>query len=601
MMFCLLNKVRLWSLMALLLPAMTSVVGAYDYKPEIVDALNRHDTAQVLTLVENELKIDPAYAPHYLLKGKIFFARQKYDEALEQFNTALQKKPNLYEAQYFRGLTYLEKEKLNEAEKDLSEGLKKGKEFEAYFHNGMGLLLIKRGDYSKADIEFRKASQVGPDCAEFHANLGDANYFAKIYPLAINEYNQVIQMDTTFLDVYFRLARAYVAEGQYNDALDQLRKVLVRDSMYAYAWKEAGKLYTMAGLSATDRPTKEQRFKEAIGSYRRFLELSKDSADGEVFFNLGRSYFSLGGFPQADSAFEYLLTRGDQPPSIYLYLGRSKISGEKYTEGMEYLKKYMSMMQAKDSTWKPGKEEADLYGRMGDGFKSTQAFDSAAVYYAKAVELEPDNARRIVDAALVYHQLKDYTKALEYYNKRIELGQVPWNIYLNASFCTLNLADYPKAVEFLEKVTQLDSTQVKAVALLSNTYMYQLQDCVNGLKWTQKLLQMEPNNCEAQQTMGYASFAGKGCSTDYLKAVSYFQKALDCYKGQGKDNCASAQVMLFIAQAYHMYAAALLDKNNKTEAKQYFKSAFDGYNKVLKCEPGNADAKKGAKDTEFQF
>jgi tetratricopeptide (TPR) repeat protein len=600
-MFCVLRQVSICLATVIFLLVTASVVGAYDFKPEIQDALNQHDTARVLTLVENELKIDPAYAPHYFLKGRIFFARGKFDQALEQFETALQKKPGLYEAQYYRGLTYLELNKLDQAEKDFSEGLKKGKEFEALFHNGMGLLLIKRGDFSKADVEFRKASQVGPDRAEFHANLGDANYYAKIYPLAISEYNQVIQMDTTFLDVYFRLSRAYVAQGQYNDALDQLRTVLTRDSLYAYAWKEAGKLYTMAGLSATDRPTKEQRFKEAIGSYRRFLELSKDSTDGEVFFNLGRSYYSLGGFPQADTAFEYLLTRGEQPASIYLYLGRSKIGGEKYSEGVEYLKKYMSMMQAKDPTWKPGREEADLYGRMGDGFKSTQAFDSAAFYYSKAVELEPENARRIVDAALAYHQLKDYAKALEYYNKRIELGQVPWNIYLNASFCTLNLADYAKAVEYLEKVTQLDSTQVKAVGLLANTYMYQLQDCINGMKWTQKLLQMDPNNCEGLQTLGYAYFAGKGCPTDYAKAINYFQRALDCYKGQGKDNCTNANVMLFIAQAHHMNAAALLDKDNKTEAKAEFKSAFEWYNKVLKCEPGNADAKKGAKDTEFEF
>jgi tetratricopeptide (TPR) repeat protein len=502
---------------------------------------------------------------------------------------------------YYRGLTYLELGKLDEAEKDFSEGIKKAKEEKALFHNGTGLLLLKRGSYSNADIEFRKAIQVGPDRAEFHANLGDANYYAKIYPLAVSEYNEVIKMDTTFLDVYFRLARAYMVQGQYNEALSQLRTVLTRDSMYAYAWKEAGKLYTMAGLSASDQETKKQRFKESIGSYRRFIELSKDSAEGEVFFNLGRSYYSLGAFAQADSAFEYLLTRGEQPASIYLYLGRSKISGEKYQAGIEYLTKYMSMMKAKDTAWQPGREEADLYRRMGDGYSSQKAFDSAAFYYAKAVELEPDNSRTLVSAAMAFHQIKDFAKALEYYQKRIALGPDLWNIYLNAAFCTINLGDYNKSVEYLLKVTELEPNQVKAISLLSDAYMFRLQDCTSGIKWTEKWLQLEPTNCEAMQGMGYAYFAGKGCGTDYLKAVGYFQKALDCYKTQGKDNCANAQVMLYMAQSYHLHAAALLDKDKKAEAKPFFKNAFDLYNKVLKCEPGNADAKKGAKDTEFEF
>ena len=62
--------------------------------------------------------------------------------------------------------------------------------------------------------------------------------------------------------------------------------------------------HPMAGQSAGDPETKEQRFKEAIGSYRKYLELSNDSADGEVFYNMGRSFFNLGGFFQSDSAWQ---------------------------------------------------------------------------------------------------------------------------------------------------------------------------------------------------------------------------------------------------------------------------------------------------------
>jgi len=573
---------------------------AYDVKPEIIDALTRHDTAQVLTLLEDGMKLDPAYAPNYYLKGRIFYARGQMDQALAEFDTALDKKSKLYEAMYYKGLVLLKQGKLDEAEKVFNTGIKKAKDEKALFHNGLGLVLLEKKQYTDADVEFRKASTVGPDRAEYHANLGDANYYAQFYPLAISEYNRVIEMDTTFLDVYFRLARAYVAQNQYNDALEQLRVVLTRDSMYTYAWKEIGKLYTMAGLSANDRDTKVQRFTEAIGSYRKYLELSHDSTDGEVFFNIGRSFFNLGGFPEADSAFEQVLKMGDEPRNIYLYLGRGYIAEKKYEQGIETLKKHLQMLAAEDPDWTPGPAEADVYRRIGDGYKAQEDWSNAAENYIKAAELEPDDARTAVEAAVALHQLQDFPRALEYYQKRIDLGPDSWNVYMNAAYCSINLEDFEQAVQYLQKVVELDSTRVKAYALLSDAYMLRLQDCENGIKWTEKWLAMDTGNCDAMKTMGVGYFVGI-CPPNYLKAVNYFDQALKCYKAGGTGDCGNVDIIVYIAQAYHLYAADLLEHNKKQESKQYFKNAFDWYNKCLKCDPGNADCKKGVSDTEFEF
>ncbi|MCP4567402.1 MAG: tetratricopeptide repeat protein, partial [FCB group bacterium] len=410
---------------------LTTLPGvAYELKPEIKEALSSRDTAKVITLLDREISQDPAFAVNYLLKGQIFFARHQYDDALESFETALDKKSKLYEALYYKGLVFLARENLEEAEKALDKGLKKAKNEKALFHNGMGLLHLKREEYTKADLQFRKAIQVGPDQAEFHANLGDANYFSKIYPLAISEYNLVIELDTTYLDVYFRLARAYVAQGQYNDALNQLSVVLTRDSMYAEAWKQAGKLYTMAGLSARDRDTKQQRFTETIGSYRKYLDLAKDSSDGEIFFNLGRAYFNLGGFAPADSAFEYVLSLGDVPKNIYLYLGRGYIGEENYESGIQYMKQHLDWLKEQDTDWEPGTADADIFRRIADGYKALKDNAGAAEFYVKAAELDTTNARYAVQAAVSFHQLKEYADALMYYERRIVIGPDSWNIYM---------------------------------------------------------------------------------------------------------------------------------------------------------------------------
>jgi tetratricopeptide (TPR) repeat protein len=573
----------------------------YTLAPEITDAMNRHDTTAALEQIETSLKVDPYYAPLYLLRGEIYYARGEYDKALTEFDTALDKKSSLYEALYYRGLVMLEKGDLKEAEKDFSKGLKKTKNSEkALFHNGMGLLLIKEEKYSDADLQFRKAITLDPNKAEYYANLGDANYYAKLYPLAINEYNKVIQMDTTYLDVYFRLARAYLAQGQYNDALDQLRTVLTRDSTYGGAWRDIGRLYTLAGLSASDRQTKEQRFKDAIGSYRKYLDITHDSSNTEVFFNIGRSYFNLGGFPEADSAFEYVLAKGDVPKGIYLYLGRGFIAIEQYQQGIDMLLRHFEWMKEQDPDWTPGVEDADTYNRIGNAYRAMDDWENAATYYVKAYDLNTRDPRYALDAAVAYHQLKDYATALKYYQKRIELGPDAWNVYLNAGGCAYSLEDYELAAQYFEKVVELEPTRERAYALLSDTYLNRLEDCENGVSWTNKWLAMDTTNCDALKSLGFAYFGGI-CPQDYMKAVGYFSRTLACYKAKGMNNCSAADVMLYMAQAYHLQAAGLAEKDKKEESKPYYKNAYEWYQKVLKCDPGNKDAQEGSRQTEFEY
>ena len=573
----------------------------YTINPAIADAMTRHDTIQALNLIEADLNVDPNYAPLYLLRGQVFFARGQYDQALEQFNLALSKKSKFEEASYYKGLVLLKLGNLDKAEEAFTKGMKGAKNHQkALFHNGLGLLFLERKQYTEADLEFSKAINIAPNDVEFYANRGDAYYLAELYPMAIIEFNKVIGMDTSYLDVYFHLARAYVAQNQYNEALDQLRIVLTRDSTYSGAWKEIGRLYTLAGLSAGDRDTKEQRMKEAIGSYRKYLELSKDSLNGEVFFNLGRAYFTLGGFEDANAALERVLGLGDEPKGIYLYLGRSYVAQNMYEQGIQTLLKHFEAMKKLDPDWVPTVEDAEVYRRLGDAYKALEDWPSAADNFAKAEALDPGEPRYAMEAAVAYHQLKDYTNALVYYEKRIALGPENWNVYLNAAYCTLNMENYERAVEYLLKVVALDSTQEKAYALLSNTYMYQLQDCQNGVAWTEKWLAMDTTNCEALKSLGFAYYGGI-CPPDYLKAIGYFDRSLGCFKTKGSVACGSADIMLYMAQAYHFYAAGLYERNQKQESKVYYKNAFDWYNKVLKCDPGNADAKKGYDDTRFMY
>jgi tetratricopeptide (TPR) repeat protein len=124
-----------------------------------------------------------------------------------------------------------------------------------------------------------------------------------------------------------------------------------------------------------------------------------------------------------------------------------------------------------------------------------------------------------------------------------------------------------------------------------------LADCANGVKWFEKVLAVEPNNCEGLKSLGYAYFGGL-CTKNYSKALGYLLRAQDCFKADSGE-CADPALILWIAQAYHLRAV------EKTEAKQSagddFKNANAWYKKCLKCDPGNKDCEEGISQTEYEF
>ena len=133
--------------------------------------------------------------------------------------------------------------------------------------------------------------------------------------------------------------------------------------------------------------------------------------------------------------------------------------------------------------------------------------------------------------------------------------------------------------------------------MAGNTSLFQLADCENGVGYFTRLLEVDPNDCDAKKSLGYAYFGGT-CTKNYGRALNYLREAYSC-ASQKSGACGDVNLVLWIAQCYHLRAA------DKAEAKQDanddFKNAFEWYGKVLKCDPSHPEAKKGQDDTRFEF
>jgi len=664
---------KLFPVFLILLSAVVSTAYSQVIDDDnILNALNTGDTARAIELLNGAIAADPGYHRNYFALGRIYYEREQWQNAKEQFETAYEKRSKDYESLLYFGRTQINLGELDDAEKTMQEGIKKSKDNLSGFENGLGLVYLARGEYQDADKYFRKAiasseaqeektikdlntkkfeseeekqatleavRETGmKERAEYHINLGDANFYQGIPALAIIEYDLALQIDTASTEVYFHWAEACIEMKDYTCAIEKLKVVLQKDSTYAPAWMRAGGIYFKAALSTRTRDERKARFIDAIGSYKRYLELSNAQPDSQhvrVFFELAMGYANVSGHEDACQYYQKVLDIPYEPRDIYFQYGKSLWYIQDWAKAREMLRKQKEWVEADPDRAEQTKVSDDEYYQLlGDTYyydKDNRNFTKASEYYEKSIQLNPNQKRVVYNLAIALHQDRHLVKALSYYQKRLDL-EMDDKVLKNAGYCAMSIANqemgggadeavalddlegiegnedavdvdtpdpnvnyYEVAADYLQQYLEIKPDDESVIQRIAQIYLYHLSDCARGVEWYERWLQINPNSCEALRSLGYAYFGGVCSPKSYTKALSYFHKAYDCLtKAEGE--CADPGLTLYIAQAYHLRA---VDK--KDGAGDDFKQANTWYKKVLKCEPGNTDAKKGADDTSFEF
>jgi len=625
----------------LILVVFVSAGQAEILKTEIQSALTAGDTTKAVSLLEHEITVDPAFHYNYYTLGRIYYNRMQYDRALIQFKAALDKKNKHFESLYYYGLCNLKTGNLKEAQKAMEDGLKKSpKELKDWFENGLGLVQLELKNYVEADRAFRRALAVNPNHPEYHTNLGDANFYQGIPALAISEYEAALKADTASLEVYYHWAEACLELKDYQCAIDKLKIVLEKDSTHAPAWMRAGTIYYKAARSASTRTDQTNRYKDAIGSYKCYMELSgakPDSSNVRAYFEIGMSYSSLNGYEDAVKYFEQVRSIPYEPRDFYFYYGKALWGMREYVKSGELLEKHLEWLKKQSPEYKSTVSEEEVYKLIGDSyfFRKPRQLTSSLPWYSKSLAINPNQKRVLETLAIAYHTNKSYAQALEYYQKCIALGIDSANasIYKNAGFCALNLANagedseeleleteeeyqngevieeiipapvvpdvdyYELAVDYLTSYAGFNPFDSNVVSLIANTNLYQMKDCENGVAWFEKLLVLKPGSCAAKKALGFAYFGGL-CTKNYAKAIGYLRGAYNCAV-ETAGACDDVELTRWIANCYHLMGAAKVEA--RESPSEEYKNAFDWYGKVLECAPSDAPAKKARDDLQFEF
>ena len=242
---------------------------------------------------EDALRTSPTNPRAYINLGVLLERENRYPEALQNYQRAIQMGPHLFAAQWNLGHLYRKMGRYEEAIGPLKKAIQTNplpRDASKAYHD-LGLVYKQLQRYPEAIEAEKKASQLQPGVVEPLASLGLLHAELGQVEEAIEFYKKALSLDPKNTEVSNNLSLLYHDLQRPQEAI-QVQKGAVRANPGdAEAHNQLGIAYRKSG-----------QIDEAVKAYGEALRLRKDYP--EAYNNLGLAYYALHRFPESVQAFQ---------------------------------------------------------------------------------------------------------------------------------------------------------------------------------------------------------------------------------------------------------------------------------------------------------
>jgi tetratricopeptide (TPR) repeat protein len=183
-----------------------------------------YSAKRVLKVIEDvtDHKIESEPAIHFF-KGEAYVMKRQNDEAIAEYNKAIEINPRFVEAYNSRGAVYLKKFQFDLAISDFSKAIEiNPKDAEAY-HN-RGTTYHVKFQHDQAISDYSKVIEINPRSANAYDNRGAAYLFSGQLDKAISDYNKAIEINPKDDHAYVMRGGVWRFKGDYNRACSDFQK-----------------------------------------------------------------------------------------------------------------------------------------------------------------------------------------------------------------------------------------------------------------------------------------------------------------------------------------------------------------------------------------
>jgi tetratricopeptide (TPR) repeat protein len=517
------------------------------------DALDAYDAAA---------KLDPRSAEAQRGRGFALIQLNRNDEAVQALQQATDLDHKFPEAQLALGDALVKQKKYDDAVNVLTEGTKWGPKVAPYFYEHLGMAEAARGNYKDAEVQLLKAREMSPQTAEFHRALGDLYMERKIPNLATLSYQQAISLDADDLDSRFAMARALANDSRYNEALDQYKEIIQRDSLYAEAYKEMGDIYVRA--SDTD----PHFLPEAQRNLEKYMKLQPDDPEGSAL--LARAYYKLGRRDEALQLIQPAAAAGTLSPDGHLIYARLAYDKQDFPTAVKEFSLASAKMDEYDArrlaqslqkTGRPDAADSIFAARFAADSTAGKPMDKASDWILERAKLRYSMGKK---------DSTQYGAAVPLFQRKIALDPKSDEAYYYWGLSLREVGKFQDADQALQQAVQLAPNKpdrhfwyaVNLVKLDRNPDARREFQAVAGLDSTSSM------GAIARQRLGY-----------YLLLEKNWAGAVDQLEPSVRIDPKQPQSWTWLGQGY---------QNSGQKQK-----AMEAYHKALELDPNQPDAKKG--------
>jgi tetratricopeptide (TPR) repeat protein len=199
----------------------------------------RAEPDEAISEYERAVEINPDFAEAHNNLGVAYAGQGRLDDAIGEFEEAIEKaalddlnRANVY---YNLGLCYVKKGETDEAIKALQEAVNLRDNY-APAHYWLGCAYYAQDELDEAVEEYQQAIELEPDHADAHFNLGVIYHDQSDLDRALKELRETIELRPDHIPAHFALGLAHVEKEEHEKACAELNEVLALSA--GEEWRE---------------------------------------------------------------------------------------------------------------------------------------------------------------------------------------------------------------------------------------------------------------------------------------------------------------------------------------------------------------------------
>jgi tetratricopeptide (TPR) repeat protein len=458
------------------------------------------------TETSEELDTPKSLAYYHFLKAQQLLMTDDLAGAIMEYKASLKDDPDSAELEIELAALYQRQGNAKEALVHAQRSIQLNpKQQEAYFL--LAGLHVGLNQLEDATREYENILRLNPDNREARLFLATLYAQQHRYPQAIRTIQGLLQLDPQLAVGYYYLGRIYLETDRLADAKREFLRVLTLDPTFVPA---------LFDLGATLE--REGQYNRALAVYRRIVH--SQPRNSRAWASIGRLYLVMNRYLDAQKVFQKIKDMEKHDPAIDFNIALIFLEQKLPDDAIRLFRPLLSQLRYENRARYFIAMALEEKGDLKSACREYQLVGQGSEQFIQAR----------LRLAYLNFQLGDKVQAQQILDKLQTLAPQREEIYLTKSYFYEEDNQWDQAIQALK--AGLAHVQRPAELHFRLAVIYEKQNKrSDSIEQVKKVLELEPNNPDAQNFLGY-SYAEGGVNLD--EAERLIREALQAKPNSGQ-------------------------------------------------------------------